>query len=136
MSFDALLAEAVTRPGPQLIKPWLNKVHCGDAVEIMDRLPAYSRTSARGASAARIVISSDAGGHGTHNHPTACQRGARAGRARLRSDPSAPEPRGAGPANHQDRDHHYADRPHRTQARRLRGQGEASLLAADHCGWD
>ena len=42
MSFDALLAEAVTRPGPQLIKPWLNKVHCGDAVEIMDRLPALS----------------------------------------------------------------------------------------------
>ena len=42
MSFDALLTEAATRPGPQLIKPWLNKVHCGDAVDLMDRLPALS----------------------------------------------------------------------------------------------
>lgn len=41
-SMQPVAAEAVTHSGSQLIDPWLDKVHKGDAVEIMGRLPARS----------------------------------------------------------------------------------------------
>ena len=42
MNFEALLTEAATRPAPRLMAPWLGKVHCGDAVALMDKLPVGS----------------------------------------------------------------------------------------------
>ncbi len=41
-NMDDLLRTAVTRVPKSLLEPWLNKVHCGDCVELMDKLPANS----------------------------------------------------------------------------------------------
>ena len=40
--FLDVLAQAVTRPRPELMQPWTGKVHCGDAVELMGRMPVGS----------------------------------------------------------------------------------------------
>lgn len=42
MSPDALLQAAVTRIPRSYLEAWLNKVHCGDAVTMMNKLPAGS----------------------------------------------------------------------------------------------
>ena len=42
MTFDALLTEAVTRPAPAIMAPWLGQVHCGDAIELLAKLPVCS----------------------------------------------------------------------------------------------
>lgn len=42
MSPDALLQAAVSRVPRSYMEAWLNKVHCGDAVELMNRMPAGS----------------------------------------------------------------------------------------------
>lgn len=42
VSFDSLLHEAATRTPPEVMADWLGKVHCGDAVETMKRLPVGS----------------------------------------------------------------------------------------------
>ena len=40
VGFNDLLTEAVTRPA--LMKPWLGKVHCGDVVEMLGKMPVGS----------------------------------------------------------------------------------------------
>ena len=40
--FNRLLTEAITRPKPDLMKQWIGKVHPGDAVETMNRMPVES----------------------------------------------------------------------------------------------
>lgn len=42
MSPDALPQAAVSRVSRSSIKAWLNKVHCGDAVELMNKMPPES----------------------------------------------------------------------------------------------
>jgi site-specific DNA-methyltransferase (adenine-specific) len=41
-TMDDLLRAAVIHTPSKLLGPWLNKLHCGDAVEIMDKMPARS----------------------------------------------------------------------------------------------
>ena len=41
MSMDALLGTSV-QPSPDIVKPWINKVHCGDCVSLMGRMPVGS----------------------------------------------------------------------------------------------
>ena len=40
--FDELIAEAVTRPAPSIMKPWLGKIHVGDCVDLMGKMPVGS----------------------------------------------------------------------------------------------
>ena len=42
MSMDGLLTAAVDRVPQSTMKTWLNKVHCGDCIEMMNRMPAES----------------------------------------------------------------------------------------------
>ena len=42
MMFNRLLTEAATRVPPSMLEPWLGKVHAGDCVELMDRMPVGS----------------------------------------------------------------------------------------------
>ena len=42
MSFDALLREAATRTPWHIMDEWTGKVHQGDAVDLMDKMPALS----------------------------------------------------------------------------------------------
>ncbi len=42
IGFNELLREAVTRPPPKIMEPWLGKVHCGDAVEMLGKMPVGS----------------------------------------------------------------------------------------------
>jgi len=42
MTPDALLRAAVSNVPRAQLEPWLNKLHCGDCVELMNRLPAGS----------------------------------------------------------------------------------------------
>ena len=42
VGFRALITEAATRPIPELMAAWTGKVHCGDAVEMMGRMPVDS----------------------------------------------------------------------------------------------
>jgi modification methylase len=42
LSPDALLEAAVSRVPQGLMETWLNKVHCGDCVELMNKMPAGS----------------------------------------------------------------------------------------------
>lgn len=42
MPMNDLLKAAVHHLSPNVMKPWLNKVHCGDCVELMDKMPAAS----------------------------------------------------------------------------------------------
>jgi len=42
MGFDELLTKAVDRIPHGLMEKWLNKIHCGDAVELMEKMPAMS----------------------------------------------------------------------------------------------
>lgn len=37
-----LLSTTVNRPSPNDIKQWLNKVHCGDCIELMNKIPSES----------------------------------------------------------------------------------------------
>ena len=39
VSMEALLTAAVETPPRSLMEPWLNKVHCGDCVTLMSRMP-------------------------------------------------------------------------------------------------
>lgn len=42
MSTDDLLRAAVNRVSQSSMEAWLNKVHCGDCIELMNRMPAAS----------------------------------------------------------------------------------------------
>jgi modification methylase len=42
MDMDALLTAAVSRVPDSLMEQWLNKVHCGDCVQLMSKMPAHS----------------------------------------------------------------------------------------------
>lgn len=42
ITFDSFLKGAVDKPPARLIEPWLGKVHTGDCVELMDKMPAES----------------------------------------------------------------------------------------------
>ena len=42
MSFDGILREAVTRTPNHIMAPWLGKVHAGDCVELMGKMPVGS----------------------------------------------------------------------------------------------
>jgi site-specific DNA-methyltransferase (adenine-specific) len=42
MTPDALLQAAVNRVPRSYLAPWLNKIHCGDGVELMNKMPAES----------------------------------------------------------------------------------------------
>jgi modification methylase len=42
VSMDSLLKAAVNTVSPTIIEPWLNKVHQGDCVELMNKIPASS----------------------------------------------------------------------------------------------
>ncbi len=42
MSFDGILREAVTRTPKHIMAPWLGKVHAGDCVELMGKMPVGS----------------------------------------------------------------------------------------------
>ena len=41
-TFNALINEAATRTAPHLTEPWIGKVHTGDCVELMGKLPVRS----------------------------------------------------------------------------------------------
>jgi site-specific DNA-methyltransferase (adenine-specific) len=41
-TFNNLLKAAVKTISPNVMKQWLNKVHCGDTIELMDKMPAAS----------------------------------------------------------------------------------------------
>lgn len=41
-SMDNLLKAAVNKLSPNVMKQWLDKVHCGDCVELMNKMPAGS----------------------------------------------------------------------------------------------
>ena len=41
-TMDALLTAAVSRVPTSALRPWLNKVHCGDCIKLMDKMPAAS----------------------------------------------------------------------------------------------
>ena len=41
-TFSQLITEAVTRTAPHLMEPWLDKVHPGDCLKLMAKLPALS----------------------------------------------------------------------------------------------
>ena len=40
ISFDKMLEAVATPLEPEGINPWLNKIHCGDCIEIMNSMPA------------------------------------------------------------------------------------------------
>ena len=42
MDVDALLKAAVTTIPSGLMEKWLNKVHCGDCIELMNKMPINS----------------------------------------------------------------------------------------------
>ena len=42
MNFNKLLTEAATRTAPSILKPWLGKIHQGDCVELMGKMPVGS----------------------------------------------------------------------------------------------
>ena len=42
MNFNRLLTEAVTRTPKSMMSAWLGKVHTGDCVELMDKMPVGS----------------------------------------------------------------------------------------------
>ena len=42
MNFNDLIAEAATRTPRHMMEPWLGKVHPGDCVELMDKMPVGS----------------------------------------------------------------------------------------------
>ena len=42
MNFNRLLTEAVTRTPKSMMESWLGKVHTGDCVELMDKMPVGS----------------------------------------------------------------------------------------------
>lgn len=42
MNFDTLLTEAATRTSPFLMDQWTGKVHCGDCIALMDKMPVES----------------------------------------------------------------------------------------------
>lgn len=41
-TFDQLLKASVKTISPNVMKQWLNKIHCGDCIELMDKMPASS----------------------------------------------------------------------------------------------
>jgi site-specific DNA-methyltransferase (adenine-specific) len=41
-TMDGLLKAAATTVSPNLMKPWLGQVHCGDCVELMNKMPSQS----------------------------------------------------------------------------------------------
>lgn len=42
MDMDSLLSAAVNKVPSGLMKKWLNKIHCGDCIKLMDKMPAGS----------------------------------------------------------------------------------------------
>ena len=42
LSFDELLKAGIDTPSPAIMETWLNRFHCGDAVGLMNQMPAQS----------------------------------------------------------------------------------------------
>lgn len=42
MTFDDLLSTAVSQDPNSMIEKWINKVHCGDSIKLMNKMPASS----------------------------------------------------------------------------------------------
>jgi modification methylase len=42
MTMDDLLTSAVNKVPQRIMKSWLNKIHCGDCIELMNKIPAQS----------------------------------------------------------------------------------------------